>query len=70
MGNNKIAYRIKIMNEFKKEIKNTLEKLNDKIIDKLSLQKEEDKNITIKDVDLLLGIANMINQIIRIIGEK
>ena len=58
------------MNEFKKEIKNTLEKLNDKIIDKLSLQKEEDKNITIKDVDLLLGIANMINQIIRIIGEK
>lgn len=58
------------MNEFKKEIKNTLEGLNDKIINKLSLQEEKDKNITIKDVDLLLGIASMINQIISLIGEK
>lgn len=58
------------MTEFKKEIKNTLEKVNDKIINKLSLQTEEDKNITLKDVDLFLGIANMINHIINSLGEE
>lgn len=58
------------MTEFKKEIKNTLEKVNDKIINKLSLQAEEDKNITLKDVDLFLGIANMINYIINSLGEE
>lgn len=58
------------MNELKKEITDTLKKLNDKIINKLSLQKEEDKNITIKDVDLLLWIARNLSLIINTIGEE
>lgn len=57
------------MTELKKEITDTLKKLNDKIIDKLSLQKEEDKKITIKDVDLLLWVARNLGLIIDTIGE-
>ena len=58
------------MTELKKEITDTLKKLNDKIINKLSLQKEEDKKITIKDVDLLLWVARNLSLIIDTIGEE
>lgn len=58
------------MKELKKEITDTLKKLNDKIINKLSLQKEEDKKITIQDVDLLLWIARNLSLIINTIGEE
>lgn len=57
------------MAELKKEITDTLKKLNDKIINKLSLQKEEDKKITIQDVDLLLWVARNLSLIIDTIGE-
>lgn len=58
------------MAELKKEITDTLKKLNDKIINKLSLQKEEDKKITIQDVDLLLWVARNLSLIIDTIGEQ
>ena len=58
------------MNELKKEITDTLKKLNDKIINKLSLQKEEDKKITIQDIDLLLWTARNLALIINTIEEK
>lgn len=58
------------MTEFKKEITKTLKEVNNKIIDKLSLQKEEDKNITTDDVTLFLNVARFLNQIIDMIGEN
>ena len=58
------------MTEFKKEITKTLKEVNNKIIDKLSLQKEEDKNITTDDVTFFLNVARFLNQIIDMIGEN
>lgn len=58
------------MTEFKNEIKNNLKEVNEKIINKLSLQEEKDKSITLKDVDLLFKVARMISLTIELIDEE
>lgn len=58
------------MTEFKTDIKNKLKEVNDKIINKLSLQEEKDKSITLKDVDLFLKVGRMISLAINLIDEE
>lgn len=58
------------MNEFKKEIIKDLKKTQDKIINKLSLQEEKDKEITVEDVTLFLQIAREITLMIDVLGAK
>ena len=58
------------MKEFKKEIINTLKEIENKIVNKLSLQEEKDKNISLDDVTLLLQVAKGLNIIIDLLGEQ